>query len=80
MDTLLPRTARVFSAALALLLVLALAPNASAQVVFDDFETLDENNNPDFGFGFAGNGANSGFGITAGFDGNSGLNIGINPG
>ena len=67
-------------ATLALLFALALAAAPQAQVVFDDFETVNGDGNPDYAFGFSGGGAGSGFGPTAGFDGNTALNIGINPG
>ena len=59
---------------------MALAPSASAQVSFDDFETVNGDGVPVYSFGFSGAGAGSGFGPTPGFDGNTALNIGINPG
>ena len=69
---------RLFSAA-ALLAALSLAPSASAQVVFDDFNDGDVTNVNAF---FGGDMVGAGAGPTDGQDGqaDTGLNVGVNPG
>ena len=69
---------RLFSAA-ALLAALSLAPSASAQVVFDDFDDGDVTNVNAF---FGGDMVGAGVGPTDGQDGqaDAGLNLGVDPG